>query len=48
MTGKWSGHTLLHYSSGLFKNVVLNGSVEDNGTAIGAALAASNLLIKEY
>ena len=34
-------------SSGLFKNVVLNGSVEDNGTAIGAALAASNLLIKE-
>ncbi|WP_415303218.1 carbamoyltransferase C-terminal domain-containing protein [Candidatus Pelagibacter sp. Uisw_101] len=28
-------------SSNLFKNVVLNGSVEDNGTAIGAGLAAS-------
>jgi carbamoyltransferase len=27
--------------SGLFKNVILNGSVEDNGTAIGAGLAAS-------
>ncbi len=27
--------------SKLFNNVVLNGSVEDNGTAIGAALAAS-------
>ena len=27
--------------SKLFKNVILNGSVEDNGTAIGAALAAS-------
>jgi len=31
--------------SGLFKNIILNGSVEDNGTAIGAALAASNVLI---
>ena len=28
-------------NSRLFKNVILNGSVEDNGTAIGAALAAS-------
>ena len=28
-------------NSGLFKNVILNGSVEDNGTAIGAGLAAS-------
>ena len=28
-------------TSGLFSNLVLNGSVEDNGTAIGAALAAS-------
>ena len=28
--------------SNLFKNVILNGSVEDNGTAIGAALAAYN------
>tara|TARA_Y100000389_G_C17456902_1_gene518737 strand:- start:687 stop:2423 length:1737 start_codon:yes stop_codon:yes gene_type:complete len=28
-------------NSNLFKNVILNGSVEDNGTAIGAALAAS-------
>ena len=28
-------------NSGLFKNVTLNGSVEDNGTAIGAGLAAS-------
>ncbi|MDA9904817.1 carbamoyltransferase, partial [Hyphomicrobiales bacterium] len=28
-------------NSKLFKNVILNGSVEDNGTAIGAALAAS-------
>ena len=27
-------------TSGLFSNLVLNGSVEDNGTAIGAALAA--------
>ncbi|MDB9699571.1 hypothetical protein OAA33_01450 [Candidatus Pelagibacter sp.] len=27
--------------SNLFKNVVLNGSVEDNGTAIGAGLSAS-------
>ena len=31
--------------SHLFDNVVLNGSVEDNGTAIGAALAASKKLI---
>jgi carbamoyltransferase len=30
--------------SGLFENVILNGSVEDNGTAIGAALAATNIL----
>ena len=30
--------------SDLFKNVVLNGSVEDNGTAIGAALAANKAL----
>ena len=30
--------------SGLFNNVILNGSVEDNGTAIGAALAASKEL----
>ena len=28
--------------SNLFKNVILNGSVEDNGTSIGAALAAYN------
>ena len=28
-------------NSELFKNIVLNGSVEDNGTAIGAGLAAS-------
>jgi carbamoyltransferase len=28
--------------SNLFKNIILNGSVEDNGTAIGAALAAYN------
>ena len=28
-------------NSKLFKNVILNGSVEDNGTAIGAALSAS-------
>ncbi len=28
-------------NSGHFKNIVLNGSVEDNGTAIGAALAVS-------
>jgi len=28
-------------NSNLFKNVILNGSVEDNGTAIGAGLAAS-------
>ena len=28
-------------NSNLFKNVILNGSVEDNGTAIGAALTAS-------
>jgi len=28
-------------NSNIFKNVILNGSVEDNGTAIGAALAAS-------
>ena len=27
--------------SNLFKNVILNGSVEDNGTAIGAGLSAS-------
>jgi carbamoyltransferase len=27
--------------SGLFENVILNGSVEDNGTAIGSALAVS-------
>jgi len=27
--------------SNIFKNVILNGSVEDNGTAIGAGLAAS-------
>ena len=33
--------------SNLFKNVILNGSVEDNGTAIGAALAVSNKLLKE-
>ena len=33
--------------SGLFENVILNGSVEDNGTAIGAALAASNILMKK-
>ena len=31
--------------SDLFKNIILNGSVEDNGTAIGAALAASNILM---
>ena len=31
--------------SGLFDNVFLNGSVEDNGTAIGAALATSNILM---
>jgi carbamoyltransferase len=31
--------------SGLFKKVILNGSAEDNGTAIGAALAASNVLM---
>ena len=30
--------------SNLFKNVILNGSAEDNGTAIGAALAAYNSL----
>ena len=28
-------------SSKLFKNIILNGSVEDNGTAIGAGLATS-------
>ena len=28
-------------SSKLFKNIILNGSVEDNGTAIGAGLSAS-------
>ena len=28
-------------NSNIFKNFILNGSVEDNGTAIGAALAAS-------
>ena len=28
-------------NSNIFKNVILNGSVEDNGTAIGAGLAAS-------
>ena len=28
-------------NSNLFKNVILNGSVEDNGTSIGAGLAAS-------
>ena len=28
-------------NSNIFKNVILNGSVEDNGTAIGASLAAS-------
>jgi len=28
-------------NSNLFKNVILNGSVEDNGTAIGAGLSAS-------
>ena len=28
-------------TSNLFDNIILNGSVEDNGTAIGAALAAS-------
>ena len=28
-------------NSNLFKNIILNGSVEDNGTAIGAGLAAS-------
>ena len=33
--------------SNLFKNVILNGSVEDNGTAVGAALAASNKLLKK-
>jgi carbamoyltransferase len=33
--------------SHLFDNVILNGSVEDNGTAIGAALAASNQLTKK-
>jgi len=27
------------HKSGMFKNIILNGSVEDNGTAIGAALA---------
>ena len=31
--------------SGLFSDVVLNGSAEDNGTAIGAALAASNQVL---
>ena len=31
--------------SGLFKKVILNGSAEDNGTAIGAALTASNILM---
>ena len=31
-------------NSNLFKNVVLNGSVEDNGTAIGAGLAATQQL----
>ena len=31
--------------SGLFNNVILNGSAEDNGTAIGAALTVSNVLI---
>jgi len=30
--------------SHIFDKVILNGSVEDNGTAIGAALSASNLL----
>lgn len=33
--------------SGIFKNVVLNGSVEDNGTAIGAALATNFQLSKQ-
>ena len=33
--------------SRLFDNVILNGSAEDNGTAIGAALAASNMLINK-
>tara|TARA_Y100000590_G_scaffold466518_1_gene642212 strand:- start:17847 stop:19547 length:1701 start_codon:yes stop_codon:yes gene_type:complete len=34
-------------NSGLFKEVFLNGSAEDNGTAIGAALAVSNLFTKK-
>ena len=33
--------------SHLFDNVILNGSAEDNGTAIGAALATSNFLNSE-
>ena len=33
--------------SHLFKDVFLNGSVEDNGTAIGAALAVSNLIMQK-
>tara|TARA_Y100001968_G_C19424538_1_gene753591 strand:- start:154 stop:1863 length:1710 start_codon:yes stop_codon:yes gene_type:complete len=43
-------------NSNLFKKVILNGSVEDNGTAIGAGLAASlkigcerkSSVVKEY
>ena len=31
-------------NSNLFKNLILNGSVEDNGTAIGAGLSASLIL----
>ena len=31
----------------MFKKVILNGSAEDNGTAIGAALAASNVLMRK-
>ena len=31
----------------MFKKIILNGSVEDNGTAIGAALAASNVLMRK-
>ena len=33
--------------SQLFNQVILNGSVEDNGTAIGAALATSNVLLNK-
>lgn len=32
------------FRSGIFEQIVLNGSCEDNGTAIGAALAASSQL----